>query len=47
MSTPLRYNSKMIAWKINAWMLKGIIEIGDIIDEYGDLLFTISDLKTN
>ena len=43
---PLRYNTKIISKKIQSWVDKGILTIGDIIDAEGHI-FTIEYIKNN
>ena len=43
---PLWYNTKIISEKIQSWVDKGILTIGDIIDAEGHI-FTIEYIKNN
>ena len=46
LAMPLWYNTKIIPEKIQSWVDKGILTIGDIIDAEGHI-FTIEYIKNN
>ena len=46
LAMPLWYNTKIISEKIQSWVDKGILTIGDIIDAEGHI-FTIEYIKNN
>ena len=44
LSTPLWFNTRVIPWRIPAWVKKGVTTIGDILHENGEV-FSIADIQ--
>ena len=45
LSTPLWFNTRVIPWRLPAWVKKGITTIGDILHKNGEI-FSIADIQS-